>query len=100
MRALYSLLCRLRTLHALSQATVTLAVHGWSAATPTQLLILASGLGVALRVLIPSPAPGGRRLWVRMDRLLSIIAAASIIGLAVSGIAGSCVFVGRIALGL
>jgi hypothetical protein len=100
MRALYSLLSRLRTFHALAQATVTLAVHGWTAATPAQLLVLACGFGVALRVLIPSPAPGCGRSWVRMDHLLRITAAASIIGLAASGIASSWFFVAGIVLGV
>lgn len=99
MRALYSLISRLRTLHALSQGMVTLAVHGWPAVTQVQLLILACDLGVVLRIVIPSPSAARGKTRARIDRLLSIAAAASIIGLAASEIVESCVYVGRIALG-
>jgi len=100
MRALYSLVCRLRTIHALTQGIVSLAREGWAAATPVQLLVLACGLAIALRVLVPSPSPEGGQTRVRMDRLLSMAAAAAIIGLSASEIAGSCLCLGSLVLRL
>ena len=44
MKALYSLLCHVRTLRALAQGIVTLACGGWVVLTPTQLLVLGCGL--------------------------------------------------------
>jgi len=79
---------------------VALARGGLAAATPVQLLMLAFGLAVALRVLVPSPSPAAGQMRDRMDRLLSMAAASSIIGLAACGIAGSCVSLGRVVLGL
>jgi len=98
MRALYSLVRRLRTVHALAQGMVSLAREGWAAATPVQLLMLAFGLAVALRVLVPSPTPGQMR--DRMDRLLSMAAAAAIIGLCASEMADTCISLGGVVLGL
>jgi len=98
MRALYSLVRRLRTVHALAQGMVSLAREGWAAATPVQLLMLAFGLAIALRVLVPSPAAGQMR--DRVDRLLSMAAAAAIIGLCASEMADTCISLGGVVLGL
>ena len=58
MRALYSLVCRLRTLSALAQGTVTLVLDGWAALSPAQLLLLGCGLGIASAS--PDPVAGIR----------------------------------------
>ncbi len=99
MRALYSLVCRLRTLYALAQGMITLAFDGWTAVTPGQFVVLGCGLCVLVRILVPPP-PGPNGPWVWTDRTLSTTAAASIIGLTASEIAGVCRFVGRLTLGL
>ena len=56
MRALYSLVCRLRTLYALAQGTVTLVLDGWAALSPAQLLLLGCGRGH--RFARPDPVAG------------------------------------------
>jgi len=100
MRALYSLISRARTVCTLWQAVVTLALDGWVALTPIQLLVLGCGLCIILRTLAPSPPPSGRKPAILMDRLCSLTAAASVIGLAVIDAVGSCVFIERLALGV
>jgi hypothetical protein len=99
MRALYSLISRARTACALLQATMILAFDGWAALTPVQLLVLGCGLCIILRTLVPSPPPGRKRA-IFMDHFLSVIAAVSVIALTGIDGVGSCLFVGRLALGL
>ncbi len=96
MRALYSLFSRARTVCALWQAMVTLALRGWASLTPIQLLVLGCGLCIILRMLVPSPPVSGRKWAVFMDRLCSLVAAVSVIGLTVTDAVGSCVFIERL----
>jgi len=98
MRALYSLISRARTVCALWQAMVTLALDGWSALSLVQLLVLGCGLCIILRTLVPSPPCGSRRT-VFMDHVCSLIAAASVIGLTVTDAVG-CAFISRLTLGV
>ncbi len=89
MRALYSLLSRLRLLYALVQGMVVLLHAGWAALAPMQLVTLGCVLCIALRVL--APAPSARRgLTVLADHLLSRVSAASVGTLQVAGIVGFC----------
>jgi len=62
--------------------------------------MLACALAIALRVLVPSPAPEGGHAWARVDRLLSMAAAAAIIGLCASEMADTCISLGGVVLGL
>jgi len=94
MRALYSLVCHARTLYALAQGIVTLSYDGWAVLTPTQLLVLACGLVLALRVLVPSPPPGAGKRAVFLDQLLSGMAAAFVVAVGVTGIADSALVLG------
>jgi hypothetical protein len=96
---MYSLICRLRTLHAMAQGTITLAFEGWTAVTPGQFVVLGCGLCLLVRILVPSPF-ASRGAWTRVDRTISTIAAMAIIGLAASDIAFACMLVGRLTLGL
>jgi len=100
MRALYSLLSRARTVCALTQAMATLARSGWGALAPIQLLVLVCGLCILIAALIPSAPPSGRRRAIVMDQLCSALAAVAVIGLAVADAVGSCVLLGRLALGV
>lgn len=100
MRALYALVCRLRTLYALTQGTITLALDGPTALPPAQWLLLGCGLGLALRVVVPSPPSAGGTLRPSVDRLLSFLAAVSVVGLAAIGMAGPCLLVGKLILSL
>ncbi len=99
MRALYSLVSRARTVCALGQAMVTFARAGPSALAPMQLLVLGCGLCLIVTMLIPS-SPSGSRQAIFMDRLCSVMAAGAVIGLAISDAVGSCVLLGRLALGV
>jgi hypothetical protein len=99
MRALYSLISRARTVCALGQAMMTFARAGPSALASIQLLVLGCGLCLFIGMLIPSPPPSGSRRVIFLDRLCSVMAAAAVMGLAVTDAVGSCVLVGRLALG-
>ncbi len=99
MRALYSLVSRARTLCALGQATVTFARAGPSALAPLQLLVLGCGLCLLLAILVPS-SPSGSSRAIFLDRLCRVMAAAAVIGLAVTDAVGSCVLLGRLTLGV
>ena len=99
MRALYSLISRARTFCALTQALVTLTRHGWAALAPTQVLLVGCGLCIIVRMLVPSPA-SGHKAGVLMDFLCSLLAVAALIALAVSDAVGSCILLGRLALGV
>jgi hypothetical protein len=99
MRALYSLVSRARTVCALGQALVTFARAGPSALAPMQLLVLGCGLCLLIPILVPSLSRGSRRA-VLLDRLCGGMAAAAVIGLAVSNAVGSCVLLGRLTLGV
>lgn len=96
MRALYSLVSRARTLCALGQALVTFARAGPSALAPMQLLVLGCGLCLLIAMLVPS-SPSGSRRPIFLDRLCRVMAAAAVIGLAVSDAVGSCALLGRLA---
>ncbi len=100
MRALYFLVSCVRTVCALGQAMATFARAGPSALAPMQLLVLGCGLCLIVTMLVPSPPPSGSTRAVFMDRLCSVMAAVAVIGLAVSDAAGSCVFIGRLTLGV
>ncbi len=90
MWALYSLVCRLRTLYALVYGVATFAQGGWSALPPTQLPVLALVLCLLLRVLIPS-APSIRRGPVALaEHLLDGVSAAAVVGLKAADVAGFC----------
>lgn len=99
MKALYSLVCRLRTFYALAQGMATLVFEGWAALAPAQWLLLACGFGIAFRVLVPSPARAGGGAHAAVDRLLSVLAGVSVVGLTALGSAGPCATVGRLILG-
>jgi hypothetical protein len=90
MRALYSLLSRLRTLYALAQGIVAFAHTGWAALTPLQLLTAGLVLCILLRVLTPSPSPARRGPAVRADHLLNGLSAASVVTLHAVGVAAFC----------
>ena len=92
MRALYSLLTRLRTLYALAQGIVAFVQTGRVALTPVQLLTLAFVLCIVLRVLTPGPPSARPRLTAIMDRVVTIVAAVSAAGLAAVSFAGACAF--------
>ena len=96
MRALYSLVSRARTVCALGQAAVALARAGPSALASMQLLILGCGFCLVIAMLVPS----GHRRATFVDRLCSVMAAAAVIGLAITDIASSCVVLGRLTLGV
>ena len=100
MRALYSLVCRARTVCALGQAMVTFARAGPSALAPIQLLVLGCGFCLIIRVLVPSPPPSGSRRAVLLDRLCSVMAAAAAVGLTATDTVGSFVLLGRLPLGV
>ncbi len=100
MRALYSLVSRARTVCALGQTTMTFVRTGPSALTPVQLFLLGCGLCLILRMLVPSPPLSGSNRAIFLDRLCSLIAAAAVIALTATDTTGSCVLVGRLALGL
>lgn len=100
MRALYSHICRLRMACALVQGTMTLAFDGWTALMPTQRLLLGCGLAVFLRIVIPSPPSAGNKLLTSTDRLLSIIAAVSVVALTATEIGRSCGSICGLVLGL
>ncbi|MGE5296770.1 MAG: hypothetical protein ACM3VT_18270 [Solirubrobacterales bacterium] len=99
MRALYSLVCRLRTVHALAQGMITLTLDGWTAVTPGQLLVLGCGLCILVRVLVPSPRAGCSGPWRWVDHALSTTAATAVIGLTASETACVSAFAARLALG-
>ncbi len=100
MRALYSLVSRARTVCALGQAMVTFVRAGPSALAPVQLLVLGCGLCLLITMLAPFPTPSASRRAIFLDRLCRVMAAAAVIGLAVSDAAGSCALLGRLALGV
>lgn len=99
MRALYSLVSRVRAVCALGQAMVTFVRAGPLALAPMQLLVLGCGLCFLIAMLLPSAPSGGRRAIV-LERLCGVMAAAAVIGLTVAGAVGFCVFLGRLALGV
>ncbi|MBP7053888.1 MAG: hypothetical protein KBE65_22980 [Phycisphaerae bacterium] len=101
MRALYSLVCRVRTLCALTQGMVTLAIDGWAALAPVQLMLLGCGLCLLLRIVVPSPPSDRRRGGIALlDPLLSGMAAGSIVVLTTAGFADSGLLFARLAMGL
>jgi hypothetical protein len=100
MRALYSLVCRLRTLRALMQGMVTLAFEGSAALSPVQLTLLACGVCLVLRTVVPSPPSDRRGRVPFLDPLLSVTAAASVVVLTTAGVADSGLLLGRLMLGV
>jgi len=100
MRALYSLVCRLRLACALTQGMMALAFDGWMALTPWQHLLLGCGLGLFLRISIPSPPSTRRGLIAFLDRLLNVTAAGSLVALASADAVGSWTLAARLILGV
>ncbi len=99
MRALYSLISRARTVCALGQTLVTFARDGPSALAPLQLLVLGCGLCLLITMLVPSP-PSRSRGTIFLDRLCGVMAAAAVIGLAVTDAVGSCALLDRLTPGV
>jgi len=100
MRALYSLVCRLRLACALAQGMMALACCDWAALTPSQRLLCGCGSGLLLRIVIPSPSPTRRGRIAFLDHLLSLIAAGSLVALATADAVGSWALAGRLILTL
>ena len=101
MKALYSHICRLRTLCALVEGMVAFVSEGWAALAPAQLLLLGCELCILLRVVIPSPPSGwqGKRVAC-LDLFLSGAAAVSFFTLTMAGFVDFGLLLGGLALGV
>jgi hypothetical protein len=93
MRALYSLVCHLRTVCAMAQGVLTLTFDGWAALTAAQFLVLGCGLCIVLRILVPSPSASAARPLILASHLLSTVTAVSVVGLGIGSLAGAGVFI-------
>lgn len=99
MRALYSLVSRARTVCALGQAIVTFVRAGPFALATGELLVLGCGLCLVISMLVPSPPPSASRRAVFADRLCRVVAAAAVVGLAITDAVGAWVLLRGLRLG-
>jgi len=98
MWALYSLVCRLRTLYALFHGVATFAQGGWAALLPTQVPSLGLAFCILVRVLLPALPSSRCRPVALLDRIVTVLAAVSTGGLAAVNLADSCAFFARLVL--